>query len=124
MMDGFYPQFPEVRDMLDGTWVITRGMTYTGRGKFFYIPSGFSTDMGSVPDIVDSIIPACATQADPAYILHDWIYHLHRIKQASVSRKEADQILLDALLILGVSKIRAYTIYYAVRLGGSHAWSS
>jgi len=87
------------------------------------VPSGFLTDFGSVPDVVDWIIPAISTQADPAYVLHDFHYACHRDGfEAVKDRKDADQILYDALLICGVARWRARLIWAGVRSGGWVAW--
>ena len=39
-----------------------------------------------------------------------------------ITRKQADQIFLEAMGVLGVRKWRKYLMYYAVRLGGWLAW--
>jgi len=119
---GFWPQFPEVRDMLDGTWVLTRGMAYRSTEREFFIPAGFRCDMGSVPEVVDWIIPACATKADPAYILHDFLYGQHRGGGIKLSRLEVDLIFRQALIDCGVSKARTAAIYWAVRAFGWRYW--
>jgi hypothetical protein len=125
MKYGFTPPHPVVQDLCNGIWVIWEPLFYDGPdGRYWTIPKGFRTDFGSVPDLVDWIIPAMASIADPAYVLHDYLYWLHRNGQdGCVDRADADQILLDALKVCGVSCVKRYTIYWAVRAGGWVAWS-
>ena len=124
MKAGFTPQFPVVRNLLNGLWELVEPVTYLSPdGRAWVIPAGTKTDWGSVPDVVDWIIPANSTQADPAYLLHDFHYACHRAGFEAVrSRQDADQILYDALLVCGVARWRARLIFYGVRIGGSVAW--
>lgn len=62
-----------------------------------------------------------------AAIVHDYIYTLGGKDVTMVggeqdfSRKQADKLYRDYQIALGISKIKAYTEYYALRLfGGSH----
>lgn len=121
---GFIPKHPIVQDLCNGFWKLYEPLFYDSPDKrSWMIPRGFLTDFGSVPACVDWIIPSVETVADPAYILHDYLYAKHREHDdRCMSRHDADQILYDALRLCGVSKVKAATIYYACRLGGSMAW--
>ena len=123
-MNGFNPQHPIVQDLCNGFWRLYEPLSYRAHdGRSWIIPKGFLTDFGSVPAVVDWIIPAIETVADPAYILHDYHYAQHRAgKDETVSRRDADEILRAALLVCGVGRVKAGTIYWAVRAGGSMAW--
>ena len=123
-MNGFNPQHPIVQDLCNGFWRLYEPLSYRAPdGRSWIIPKGFLTDFGSVPAVVDWIIPAIETVADPAYILHDYLYAQHRAeKDECVSRKDADEILRAALLVCGVGRVKAGIIYWAVRAGGSMAW--
>lgn len=123
-MIGFAPKHPVVRDLLNGLWELYVPLYYQSPdGRSWLIPRNFSTDFGSVPAIVDWIIPANSSVADPAYILHDWLYHCHRIGQDQCrDRADADAILYTALLVCGVGRVKARVIYWAVRAAGGAAW--
>jgi hypothetical protein len=82
--------------------------------KTITIPSGFKTDLASVPRAFWSIFPPDrATYMYPA-ILHDYLYESDALK----SRKKADLAFFDALRNQGASKKSAYTMYIVVRLFG------
>lgn len=96
------------------------------------VPAGFVTDGASVPRF---LWPICGDpMANPriyAAIVHDWIYSKSgevkfidsegtRLSHA-FSRKDADTLYRDYQIALGISKVKAYTEYYAIRtFGGSH----
>lgn len=50
---------------------------------------------------------------DPAAVIHDLLYCT-----AEVSRADADAIFLEAMIVLGVARWRAYAAYAAVRAVG------
>lgn len=78
------------------------------------VEKDFETDMWSIPRIFWVFL-------DPtkwlAFVLHDYLY-----TKITTTRKEADEILFEALLVEGCSKIEAYIIYMWVRIGGWIAW--
>lgn len=124
MSPGFFPRYPVVRNLLNGLWELVEAIVYVAPdGRSWAIPMGFRTDWGSVPAVVDWIIPGNSTEADPAYLIHDWLYYLHRTgRDACRDRADADAILYSALLICGVGRVKAKVIYWAVRIGGAQAW--
>lgn len=85
--------------------------------KDWTIPKGFVTNYGSVPQILQSFIPASG-KATYAYVLHDWLY-----ETGILSKDEADKLLRDLVIELGLSKIKAYSIYYGLKIGGFKAWN-
>lgn len=125
MVFGFIPKHPIVQDLCNGFWKLHEPLFYDASDyRSWMIPRGFITDFGSVPKIVDCIIPAIESVADPAYILHDYLYGMHRKGDDRCNgRDDADNILYEALRICGVGRIKAGTIYYAVRCFGSFAWN-
>lgn len=84
----------------------------------FLIPAGYETDFATVPKVFFSIIPPIGKH-NVAAILHDYLYD-HRIG----TRKQADKLFLRVMLSYEVSKWQAYTMYYAVRLGGRKWWDN
>lgn len=123
-MIGFVPKHPIVQDLCNGFWRLHEPLFYDAPdGRSWMVPKGFLTDFGSVPAVVDWIIPAIESLADPAYILHDYHYAKHRAgEDVTVSRKDADDILYTALRVCGVGKTKARIIYWAVRAAGGAAW--
>ncbi len=78
---------------------------------------GFATDFASVPRIFWFVIPKWGKYGN-ASVIHDWLYW----EQGARSRKEADDIFLEAMGCLDVKKWKMYTMYYAVRWFGGIAW--
>lgn len=121
--DTLTPSFTAV----DGTYrrfrlndPISYDVGYSRSGDRIHVPMGTVTDFASVPRVLWSIFPPINWYA-PAAILHDYMYHNHRGR----TRKEADGIFLEAMLVLSDSSARqviAYTLYAAVRVFGGLAW--
>lgn len=55
-------------------------------------------------------------------VLHDWLYHCQQIMDKPITRKRADQIFLEAMIVAKKSTWKALLMYYGVRLGGWFAW--
>ena len=111
----------EVRFICNGQWETTRTFEYyhdhNDKRLTFLVPSGFKTDFASIPRAFWSLIGHPAGEYVQAAVLHD---HLYRSK--SVSRKHADDIFLEAMVVLGVSPIKRRLMYYAVRTFGKGAY--
>jgi|ERR1044072_1952766 hypothetical protein len=84
----------------------------------YEIPAGYETDFATVPRLFFSIIPPIGKH-NVAAILHDFLYD-NRIG----TRKRADKLFLCFMLSYNVPKWQAYTMYYAVRLGGRKWWNN
>lgn len=82
------------------------------------VPTGFVTDLASVPRILWSILPPLGEYSKAA-IIHDYMYH-----KKSYSRKRADEIFREAMAVLGVAKWRRTVMYLAVRMFGGNSWRS
>ena len=83
------------------------------------VPAGFETDFASIPRIFRIIIPKLG-RYNKAAVIHDYIYQSDRLQ---LSRKQADQVFLDAMADLGVPKWKRTLMYWAVRIGGFFAWT-
>lgn len=91
-------------------------------------PKGFQCDFASIPRLFWAIIPPMGLHSGAA-IIHDYLYVHHSYVDPrtgtshDVTRKEADVLFLMLMLYAGVSPLRAWTMYYAVRLFGRKAWN-
>ena len=86
-------------------------------GDKISVPSGFKTDLGSVPQIFWNVIPPIGKPLR-GYILHDWLY-----ANQDMTRAIADAVLLEAMEVAGVGWLKRTVIYMAVRCGGWKAWN-
>lgn len=84
--------------------------------KSVTVPSGFVTDLASIPRIFWSILPTDGVYAYSA-IIHDYLYW-----EQPVDRDEADLIFRYSMEDFKVDGATIATIYKAVRLGGAGAW--
>jgi hypothetical protein len=92
----------------------------------------FFTDLGSIPLWLQTKLPKYfAKDRYPlSYLFHDsayrhkgvWIFANGVWEFRSVTRKQADELLYEMLLIEGASKLNAKLIYTGVRLGGWASW--
>ena len=80
------------------------------------VPVGFVTDFASSPFFVWSFIPPWGRYSKAA-VIHDYIYQT-KIR----TRKEADGIFLEAMLVLKVPKWKANLMYHGVRAFGWIPW--
>lgn len=98
---------------------LTRPLAYvTSGGRVYIVPKGFDTNFASIPKILWSILPPVGKHTQAA-VLHDYLYTFGC--GLGVSRKEADEIFYEAMLISHVAKPTAKVMYWCVRLfGKSH----
>jgi hypothetical protein len=106
-----------LEEMKNGYWKLQDNFSYENDYIQVTIKSDFITDGASIPKLFWSVVgnPLSNDLLKPA-IIHDGLYTLMQLK-----RLECDKLLKEMLLFNGTSKVKAYFIYYAVRLfGGSH----
>lgn len=96
------------------------------------VPRDFITDGASIPRFLWRL---CGSPMDLprvyAAIVHDFLYEYpHTVKvvtdvstvERSCTRSEADKTYRDYQIALGISKVKAYTEYYALRMFGGGHW--
>ena len=88
-------------------------------GQDFVIPAGFVTDFASVPWPFWSFIRPWGRWGKAA-VLHDWLYQNHQA--VWISRKGADRMFLEAMVVLEVAPWRRRLMYWGVRAFGWLAW--
>jgi len=90
------------------------------------VPKGFVTDFASIPKRLWSILPPYGKYTKAA-VLHDSLYRYHGFvsgdQYISYTRKESDQIFLDAMKVLGVPALTRGIMYNAVRWFARGAWN-
>lgn len=109
-------------------WRLVKSFSYyvgkqdylTNYGIIIEVPAGFVCDGASIPKVFWSIIGSPMTgKYVQAAILHDFLYYIQ-----TFSREHSDKIFLNAMKILGVSRLKRKIIYWAVRIGGKWAWNN
>jgi len=100
-----------------------------GSGDRITVPAGFVTDFASIPWILWRLLlwwlPYWAKYSKAA-VLHDWLYRAKEIMGKLITRKKADKIFLESMLVEWrhhwSGRAIAYVEYWAVRLFGWPAW--
>ena len=87
-------------------------------GTYVDVPDGFRTDGASVPRPFWNLVAPWGDHGQAA-VLHDFLCEYRTIirdgKPTSISRKECDEIFLEAMRVLKVEEVKAKAMYAAVR---------
>ena len=110
-------------------WKLEKKYTHTtGGGDLLLIPEGFSFDLASIPRPFWSLV-APFELSIVAPLLHDFLYrHMGQVPVGCAipvrtwTRKEADQLFLEAMVREHVPAWRRHSAYRAVRTFGHFAW--
>jgi len=86
-------------------------------GTTVVVPIGFPTDLGSIPKVLQGIFPKDG-KATYGYVVHDYLY-----KYGMVSRDLSDDVLEEAMEVLGVSAWRRKCVRFGLKVGGWKAWN-
>lgn len=92
------------------------------------VPAGFLTDLASIPRLFWRVLPQVG-KYDAAAVVHDFLYQRPADTGRPVevggafTRAEADRVLFDAMVALGVAPWQRWAIYLAVRIGGWVVWN-
>jgi hypothetical protein len=82
------------------------------------VPRGFITDLASIPRLLRPVLDQNDASRAPA-VLHDYLYC-----GQFTSRAAADLLFLEALQRAGISRIKRYAMYAAVRTFGRSYWDA
>jgi len=85
--------------------------------QMILVPIGFKTDLGSIPQILQGMIPKDG-KALFGYILHDYLY-----KIGLFTRDECDDMLREAMKALDVVWWRVQSVRGGLAVGGWYAWN-
>lgn len=94
--------------------------TLNGQTVWVYVPAGYLTDGASVPRIFWDAIPPWGAYGQAA-VVHDMLCEYLTVftddgKEVSITRKQADNILRDALKVLNIPTRTRWFIYAGVKL--------
>lgn len=105
----------EINHEYRGLWRLTAHLIYQSStaGQTITVPAGFLTDLESCPRL-PVIFLLFGELSHAAAVIHDYLYTCPYI----VSRKTADDVLYEAMILSGIPKWRAWGVWVGVRLGG------
>jgi hypothetical protein len=95
----------------DTEFTLAHSVTYHGRDESFVVPAGEGTDLASVPIGLTWLVPRYGRYTRAA-VLHDYLWSHPEL----ISKSDADGIFRRVLRELGVSALRRWTMWSAVRL--------
>lgn len=84
-----------------------------GSGATIEVPKGFVTDLASTPRFLWFIFSPI-DEYSKAAIVHDYLYQT----KSEYSRRQVDNIFLEAMTVLNVPAYRKYPVWAAVRTFG------
>lgn len=103
-----------------GAWELATDWRVICGARSLVIPRGFATDGASIPRALWRV---CGTPLDVprlyAAIVHDYLYSGG---VAGVTRAQADAIYRDMQIALGVSRLKAFVEWAALRVCGASHW--
>ncbi len=100
-----------------GRWCVAAPLIYeTHDGQCITVPTGFLTDLASIPRVFHALIPVNGNHRQAA-IVHDYLFVTQQF-----SRAETDGIFLQAMEDCGVRWSQRWAMYVAVRAGGWLFW--
>ena len=110
-------------------WIVARRFTYRIGKKysrrFVSIPTSFETDFASIPKPLLPFLPWWA-KFNKSSPIHDYLYQHKIVIGKPITRQEADDIFLEAMLIdfrhHKLNRLVAYLEYWIVRLFAWGAW--
>jgi len=118
-VNGLIFDTPCMEPVASDVWRIRYDWTLIFRGEYYTVPAGFETDGASIPRLLWRICghPLTIPRLYAA-LVHDWLYSGGDV---DATRKDADDLYRDLQIALGISKVKAYTEWSALRMfGGSH----
>jgi hypothetical protein len=91
-------------------WTLLTSFAYkTDGGHVFEAPSGFKTDLASIPRVFWAFLPPFWKYAKAA-VIHDWII------VGLEDRKLANEVFREGMVSLGVNRQQIFVIYKSVCL--------
>jgi uncharacterized protein DUF1353 len=103
-----------------GTWRLIDGLVYESdvAGIIVSAPPDFVTDLASVPRLPFAYLLTGGI-GHAAAVIHDCLYTGHQ-----VTRRMADAVFHEALLVLGIPGWQAWLMWAGVRIGGAGPWDA
>jgi hypothetical protein len=100
-----------------GEWVVYSRLVYDRGHEQIIVPRGFITDLASIPKLFRGLLDVNDSHRKAA-VLHDFLYCLQ-----GFTRKQCDDMFLEAMTSIGVPRYKRHLMYVAVRAGGWLIWN-
>ena len=105
-------------DVGNGYFLLNEPLIYNSKklNQQIIVPSGFLTDLASIPRLLWSIFPPFGKYSRAA-VVHDYI--LSKKYYYNLTKKEYDDIFLEAMKAYNVNVFTRNIFYYSLRLFGT-----
>lgn len=90
-------------------------------GERIIVPHGFITDKASVP--LGVLIKRDDKHIIDGALVHDYLYTIQQIDGKWITRKRADEVLIDLCKFAGMGWFKRQIVWAGVRMGGWKAWN-
>ena len=101
----------------DFSWILHEPLIWEDSKYEIRVLEGFDFDYASIPTIITNLLPKNGQEYDRAACLHDALYASQWLPKA-----ECDKLFYDAMLSDGVNKVKAWSMYQAVKWFGHSAY--
>lgn len=119
MTPGFSALTFSVQTSDGRNFVLLEPVTYTAQdGTAYVIPAGATSDGASTPREIWLTVPPFGRYW-PAAFLHDYLYRC-----TDIPKMQCDDLLMEAMVVLGVAQIEAEAIYRGVDLFGKASFNA
>lgn len=99
-------------------WILLQPLVFESeRQGLIKVPVGFLTDLASVPRI-PLVYSLFGNTSHNAAVIHDWLYS----RNVKISRKNADEVFIEAMKSKKQSIWRRIPMFWAVRVFASFAF--
>ena len=102
----------------DFSWILHEPLIWEDEKYQITVKVGFDFDYASIPTIITNLLPKNGQEYDRAACLHDALYASRWLPKAV-----CDQLFYEAMLVDGVSKLKATLMYNAVKWFGHGAYN-
>lgn len=100
-------------------YILTSRFSYiTNLGDIIIVPKNFKTNFASIPPILAFYCSSDHWTIRPGSVIHDYLYSAESA-HLGFTRKQADSVLLESMLGLGMRTTQAFVIYFTLRLFGA-----
>ena len=104
-----------VAKAVDGGWMLHEDLVYHSDilGRVVTVPTGYTTDLASVPRLMRWIVPVANAKNRKAAVVHDYL--CTNGDGVVKNQKQADNVFREALGVLGLGRFKSGALYYPVR---------
>ena len=108
-----------LEDVGDGTFIVRNSFSYhlgaLDNDIIITVPAGFRTDLASIPNICNIIVPKLGKYNKGA-VIHDFLYQM--VREGKFDRTISDAVFYEIMKVSGVRFTQRMLIYLILRLFG------